>query len=44
MEQTAQVNRYFGRKASKNDKICLQENFWSHGTEPLCIYHPNQGW
>ena len=44
MEQAAQVMRQFAGAALKNDKFHLQENSWSHGTEPDCIHNPQPAW
>ena len=44
MEQAGQVKSQFAGTALKNDKFYLQENFWSHGTEPGCIRHPQLAW
>ena len=44
MEQAAPVMRQFAGAALKNDKFHLQENSWSHGTEPDCIHHPQPAW
>ena len=41
MEQAAQEKNgiLFGGSTLKNDKFQLQENFWSHGTEPNYIHY-----
>ena len=36
--------KFIDGTALKNDKLYLQENFWSDGIKSACIHHPQPAW